>query len=148
MTLLFIARILRNMLIDCMRRMQVSMLSRWCMWLSLDFKWLHVITVNSNSRSADVFQKECNVITNSYKRSSGNVIRLNFRLCSRITLFLPDGGICEEGVIGILYIWYVLHFYYLYSVICITYGLSLQFSSVWGMSLQLICECEANDCNC
>ena len=75
------------------------------------------------------------------------MIRWNFRLCSRTTLFLPDVGIGEEGVIGILYIRSVLHFYYLCPVICITYGLSLRLS-VWGVSLPFICKWEVNDCNC
>jgi hypothetical protein len=42
------------------------------------------------------------------------MIRLNFKLCSRITLFLPDVRICEEGIIGILYIRSILHFYYIF----------------------------------
>ena len=43
--------------------------------------------------------------------------------------FAPDVGICEDGVIGILYIRSVLQLYHLYYVICVTYGLSLRLSS-------------------
>ena len=66
------------------------------------------------------------------------MIRLNFRLCSRITLFLPDVGICEESVISILYVRSVLHFYYIYPVIRITHGLSRL--SLWDVSLPFIYE--------